>query len=287
MRIFILSFILLVTPVVFFTSCEYYERDNPLDPNYKGTIINNLKINSFYISDPIGVNLEYSGGNNDGIINRGEKLKIFISLINLGNSIESNVNANAFLSTNSNIQITKSYLKFGNILPNQISEGDKDFYADSYGFAYIELIIDKSVTPNSLFTIVLNCSGQRDTLNLVCQPIGASIVEDGVEVFSPLLSGDHLFFRPRYKIKNIGTSMSRLVKIIDFFSADTNIIKSGFSSDELGDINVGETKSSGIYSPSFSVSSTLNFPYTTTINLIVEDLFGNNWLLSYNLTLVK
>ena len=81
--------------------------------------------------------------------------------------------------------------------------------------------------------------------------------------------------------------MSRLVKIIDFFSADTNIIKSGFSSDELGDINVGETKSSGIYSPSFSVSSTLNFPYTTTINLIVEDLFGNNWLLSYNLTLVK
>lgn len=287
MRIYILSFILFVTPVVFFTSCEYYERVNPLDPNYKGTIIKNLKINSFYISDPIGVNLEYSGGNNDGIINRGEKLKLFISMINLGNSIESNVNANAFLSTNSNIQITKSYLKFGNILPNQTSEGDKDFYADSHGFANIELIIDKSVTPNSPFTIVLNCSGQRDTLNLVCQPIGANIVEDGVEVFSPSLSGDLLFYQPRYKIKNIGTSMSRLVKIIDYFSADTNIIKSGISSDELGDLNVGETKSTGIYSPSFLVSNTLNFPYNTTINLLIEDLFGNNWLLSYNLTLVK
>lgn len=170
MRLDKIYILLIITQLLLLFGCEYYERSNPVDPGYKGVITRNLKIHSFYIYDPIGNNLPYSGGNGDSIINRGEKLKVFIKLINLGNSIEQNINATALLLSNSNIQITNSYLKYGDILPGQISEGDGDIYSGSgtYGRAFVELKIDKSVLPNSSFAIVLNYSERTDTVSLSC-----------------------------------------------------------------------------------------------------------------------
>lgn len=119
---------LIVTQILIFNSCEYYEHSNPLDPKYKGGITKNLKIHSYVVYDPIGVNLPYSGGNADSIINKGELLKVYIKLINLGNSIEKNISATPQLITNANIDITDYYLNYGDILPNEISDGDGNIY---------------------------------------------------------------------------------------------------------------------------------------------------------------
>lgn len=281
-KIFIL---LIIIQLLLLFGCEYYERSNPVDPGYKGQIVKNLKIHSFYVYDPIGNNLPYTGGNGDSIINRGEKLKVFIKMINLGNSIETNITATPVLLSNANIQITDSYLKYGDILPGQISEGDGDIY--SGGRAFIELIIDKSVDPNTSFAIVLNYSERADTIDLLCQQTGANIIKDGVEVTYNLPSGNQYWFKPNYKIKNIGSSMTRLVTIVDYSSSDPNVSFGGSSNVELGDIGVGESKSSGFFTPDIVVPNSLNFPYTTSVTIKLEDLFGNSWSLDYELTLVK
>ncbi|MCZ2225037.1 MAG: hypothetical protein LC122_15550 [Chitinophagales bacterium] len=289
MRLNKIYILLIITQLFILFGCEYYERNNPVDPGYKGVITKNLKVHSFYIYDPIGNNLPYSGGNGDSIINRGEKLKVFIKLINLGNSIESNINATAQLLTNSNIQITDSYLKYGDILPGQISEGDGDIYSGSgtYGRAFVELQIDKSVLPNTSFSLVLSYSDRADTLSLFCKPTGANIINDGVVVTYNLPSGNQYWFRPDYKIKNIGTSMTRLVKIIDYDSNDPNVSFGTSSSLEIGDLGVGESKSSGFFTPNIVVPNSLNFPYNTSVTIKLEDLFGNTWSLDYELTLEK
>lgn len=269
--------------------CEYYERSNPVDPGYNGVIIKNLKIHSFYIYDPIGNNLPFSGGNGDSVINKGEKLKVFIKLINLGNSIESNIIATPQLLTNSNIMITDSYFKYGDILPGQISEGDGDIYSGSgtSGRAFVELQIDTSVLPNTRFAVVLNYSDRKDTVNLRCRQTGANIIEDGVEVNYNLPSGNQYWFRPDYKIINIGTSMTRLVTIIDYTSNDLNVSFSTSSTVEIGDLGIGESKSSGFFTPNIVVPNSLNFPYNTSVTIKLEDLFGNSWSLDYELTLEK
>lgn len=278
---------LIVTQILIFNSCEYYEHSNPLDPNYKGGITKNLKIHSYLVYDPIGVNLPYSGGNADSIINKGELLKVYIKLINLGNSIEKNISATPQLITNANIEITDYYLNYGDILPNDISDGDGNIYTTSMGRSMVELKIDKSVLPNTSFMLLLNFSDRIDTLNLLCEQTGANLINDGVEVTYTLPSGNQYWFRPNYKIKNIGTSMTRLVTIIDYYSNDTNISFSTPSITEIGDIKTNESKSSGFFTPEIVVPNSLNFPYNTSVTIKLEDLFGNNWSLDYELTLEK
>lgn len=116
---------------------------------------------------------------------------------------------------------------------------------------------------------------------------GANIKKDGVEVTYNLSSGNQYWFKPNYKIKNVGTSMTRLVTIIDYISNDPNVSFGGSSSIELGDIGIGESKSSGFFTPDIVVPNSLNFPYTTSVTIKLEDLFGNTWSLDYDVTLVK
>jgi hypothetical protein len=276
---------LIVTQILIFNSCEYYEHSNPLDPKYKGGITKNLKIHSYVVYDPIGVNLPYSGGNADSIINKGELLKIFIKLINLGNSIEKNISATPQLITNANIQITDYYLNYGDILPNEISDGN--IYTTSMGRSMVELKIDKSVLPNTSFMLLLNFSDRIDTLNLLCEQTGANLINDGVEVSYTLPSGNQYCFIPDYKIKNVGTSMTRLVTITYYSSNDTNISFSTSSTTEIGDLKTNESKSSGFFTPEIVVPNSLNFPYNTSVTIKLEDLFGNTWSLDYELTLEK
>ena len=282
-----INYILILTQVLFLFGCEYYERSNPIDPGYNGTIIKELKIHSFYVYDPIGNNLPYTGGNMDSIINRGEKLRVFIKMINLGNAVEYNISATPQLVTNESIIVTDYYLKYGNILPNQISEGDGDINSSANGRAFVELTMDKSVQPNTNFVIVLHFSERNDTINLTCEASGANIINDGVEVYYNLPSGNQYWFRPNYKIKNDGTSMTRLVTIIDYISNDPNVTFENEVEVEYGDIEIGETKLSGVYTPNIIVPNSLNFPYNTSVTIKLEDLFGNDWTLNYDLTLVK
>lgn len=278
---------LIVTQILIFNSCEYYEHSNPLDPKYKGGITKNLKIHSYVVYDPIGVNLPYSGGNADSIINKGELLKVYIKLINLGNSIEKNISATPQLITNVNIEITDYYLSYGDILPNEISDGDGNINTTSMGRSMVELKIDKSVLQNTSFMLLLNFSDRIDTLNLLCEQTGANLINDGVEVTYTLPSGNQYWFRPDYKIKNIGTSMTRLVTITDYSSNDTNISFSTSSTTEIGDLKANESKSSGFFTPEIVVPNSLNFPYNTSVTIKLEDLFGNIWSLDYELTLEK
>lgn len=151
----------------------------------------------------------------------------------------------------------------------------------------VELKIDKSVLPNTSFMLLLNFSDRIDTLNLLCEQTGANLIDDSVEVTYTLPSGNQYWFRPNYKIKNVGTSMTRLVTITDYSSNDTNISFSTSSTTEIGDIKTNESKSSGFFTPEIVVPNSLNFPYKTTVTIKLEDLFGNNWSLDYELTLEK
>src|SRR5690606_35011716 len=122
-------------------------------------------------------------------------------------------------------------------------------YTTSMGRSMVELKIDKSVQPNISFKLLLNFSDRVDTLELLCVQTGANLIDDSVEVTYTLPSGNQYWFRPNYKIKNIGTSMTRLVTITDYSSNDTNISFSTSSTTEIGDIKTNESKSSGFFTP--------------------------------------
>ena len=276
---------LIVTQILIFNSCEYYEHSNPLDPKYKGGITKNLKIHSYVVYDPIGVNLPYSGGNADSIINKGELLKVYIKLINLGNSIEKNISATPQLITNANIDITDYYLNYGDILPNEISDGDGNIYTTSMGRSMVELKIDKSVLSNTSFQLLLNYSDRNDTLNLLCEQTGANIISNGAEIDSKLPSGNQYMFRPDYSIKNIGTSKTRQIYGVEVSTEDTNVTIGFYDEFPFGDLDINSVSSSGIWTPEIYVPNSLSFPYTTNITLKVEDIFGNTRFLDYELTL--
>ena len=194
------NYIIYLGILIFFTSCKPFEHINPLDPEYDGEIKRQIKIHSSSIYDPLNL-----GGNEDSKINRGEKLKVYIQMINLGNSLESNVQAAPKILSNNFVKITDYFLHYDNMLPNQISIGGELNYKDNIAQAFVELEIDKSITPNTSFAIELEYFDMKDTLYLICEEIGAKIIVDNIIIENASSDINRYYFNIQYILKNIGS----------------------------------------------------------------------------------
>ena len=276
-----------------FTNCENIDflnlkRDNPLDGKNNTNIQNGiaLKFNSYYV---------YSDNNKDYIINKGENVKLNISLQNSGSKTAKAVNAKFSTSSPYISGLTPtSPVGYGDIEPGWIVWSGISQYA-SYA---IQFTISKSTPENTSIPISINLTdGDGNTwdisFSVIVEPTKANITYENYYVYSDdnknyiVNKGENV--KLNIGLRNIGLSAAK--KVNSTFSTTSPYV-SGFtptSQVNYGDIEPGWTVWSGIsqyasYAIQFTVAESTPTNTKIPINISIIDESNNTWVSSFNIT---
>lgn len=272
-----------------FTACDEYEflnlkRDNPLDGKNNENMQDGvaLKFDSYYV---------YSDNNDDGIINKGETVKLNIAIKNNGTRTAESVKV-SFSTTSqyvSNFSPTTS-VNFGDIERNST----KWYQYESY--YVIQFTVSNTAPANTQipFNISItdgNGNSFTDSFNVTVSATGATVSYNSYNIYSDN-NGDDIInkgetIRMNVSLKNNGTSTAKSVKAT--FSSTSQYISNLTPTTQIsyGDISANSVKwyqYESYYVIQFTVSS--NTPANTTIpfSISIVDESGNTWSTNFNVT---
>jgi len=281
------SQILLFILLILISGCiKEYEHSNPFDSNYTGEIspdsiadtIINISIYDYSIE-------ESYDGNQDNILNKGEHARVYISILNSGNSTAELVKANV-TSSNSHIEINNLYsvLSWGSVLPDSVSYGQ----GGAYPKALVLIEIDNSALLNSNFNLNFDFydildNHWLDTLSLTILPTSANIILDTVEVIESI---DASYFKFYPYLKNIGSSSTQDVWSVSSIS-DTlvQLTSSGGNPLPYGDIAPTESVKVNSSFARFKIPIEIQTPYTFKMVFTIYDKYENLWCDSTYITI--
>lgn len=285
------SQILLFILLILISGCmKEYEHINPFDSNYTGKIspdsvadtIINISIYDYSIE-------ESYDGNQDNILNKGEHARVYISILNSGNSTAELVKANV-TSSNSHIEIDDFYsaLNWGYVLPDSVSDGQGGAYHPK---ALVFIEIDNSAPVNSNFNLNFDFydildNHWSDSLSLSIQPTSANIILDTVEVIESVPEASYRYFRFYPYLKNIGSSSTQDVWSLSSVS-DTLVALTSYGNTPLpyGDIDPGESVKVNSSFAKFKIPIELHTPYTFKMLFEIYDTYENYWYDSTYITI--
>ncbi|MBU0711983.1 hypothetical protein KKC74_05870 [bacterium] len=220
-------------------------------------------------------------GNQDNILNKGEKARIYISVLNSGGCVAENLKANV-TSSNSYIEINDFYsvLNWSNVLIDSISDGLDGVYRPK---ALVFIEVDNSALLNSNFNLnfdfydVLD-NHWIDSLSLSIQPTSANIILDIVEVIESFSDASYRYFTFYPYLKNIGYSSTQDVWSLSSVS-DTLIALTSYGNNPLpyGDIDPGESVKVNSSFAKFKIPIELHTPYTFKMLFEIYDKYENLW----------
>ena len=281
-------FIAIVGSLVF-TACEDVEflnlkRDNPLDgknnANMQGGVA--LKFDSYSV---------YSDNNNDGIINKGETVRLNVSLRNTG------------VKTAESVKVTFSTESqyISNLTPTtQISFGDisagtvKWYQYESYyvmQFTVSNLAPANTKIPFNMSIIDGNGNTFDDSFEITVSTTSASVAYNSFNVYSDnnndgiINNGETV--RLNVSLKNNGTSTAKSVKAT--FSTTSTYISNLNPTTQIsfGDISANSVKwyqYESYYVIQFTVSNTTPANTKIPINISITDESGNAWTDKFEIT---
>ena len=259
--------------ILIFACTKEYERSNPFDPDYTGV---RTRIISIYNH----AREEYSG-NLDNIINKGEEFKIYISIVNKGNSVTNDVKANIDISSSSvSYDDFYSVLKWGNILPDSVSNGQGGI-SQPEAVAYIET--NKTSPVGEDFKIYFDFFDElnnhwKDSLSFIVEETNAILLFDTLTIESGPYDVNHFYFKFYPYLKNIGISSTQDVWSISSIPDDS--VQLAFGGDDpvfYGDIQPNESKTCEFPYPEFRISKSLPTPYTFKMRFEIYDTYDNYW----------
>ena len=280
-----------------FTACEDIEflnlkRDNPLDgknnENLQGGVA--LKFDSYYV---------YSDNNNDKIVNKGETVRLNVSLKNTGSSTANGVKAT--FSTTS--QYVSGFLPTSAISYGNISAGStvwKEGRASQYYDYAIQFTVSNTTPANTNIPIsitITDGSGNTWTssFNVTVEGTNASVTYDSYYVYSDN-NNDKIvnkgeMVRLNVSLQNAGSSTVNGVKAT--FSTTSQYV-SGFSPTSAisyGNISAGSTvwkEGRGSqyydYAIQFMVSNSTPTNTQIPISISIVDESNNTWTSNFNVT---
>ena len=279
------------------SACEDIEflnlkRDNPLDGKNNENMIEGvaLKFDSYNV---------YSDNNNDGVINKGETVRLNVSLKNNGTSTAKSVKAT--FSTTS--QYVSGFSPTSPISYGDISAGYsvwKGGYSYASGYA-VEFTVSNTTPVNMQIPISISmtdANGNKwiDTCKVTVSATGASVSYYSYDVYSDnnndkkINKGETV--KLNVSLRNTGSSTAKSVKAT--FSTTSSYV-SGFSPTSpisYSDISAGYTVWKGGYSYAsgyaieFTVSNSIPANTQIPIKIDMVDESGNTWTSTFNLTVV-
>ncbi|MDR2408349.1 MAG: hypothetical protein LBE13_09615, partial [Bacteroidales bacterium] len=276
---------------VLFICCKKIEtlkRDNPLDEKNEANMINEiaLKFNSYSI---------YSENNNDGIISKGETVKLRISLKNVGKkdaksvkvsfSITNSQASDSTMSSHISDAIINSYvsgfspttqINYGNISANGIKwadYNDNNSNTETSVSYSVQFTVSDSTPVNTQIPISISMVDENnntwiDSFNIVIKSTGVNIIYNSYSIVSDnnnddiINKGETVYLS--VILKNNGTSTAKSVKAT--FSTTSSYVSSFTPIRQIsyGDISAGSTQSGsynyvsgggGYYTIQFTVSN--------------------------------
>ncbi len=258
---------------------QEYDQNNPLDPGYTGYRTRVVNIESSTIVERTG--------NLDNIINKGEKIKLYVSTINTGNSEARDVKANIDISAPGiDIDNFDTHLGWGNIAANTVSSsggGTYDYPGRITFTVNDEVPIDEDIQVQFDFYDELD-NHWLDTLSFEVVRTNAVLVIDTVDVVEGSSDISSRYFKFYPNILNLGTSSTQ--KVWSVATVEDSTIQLVFWGDDpayYGDIESGEIKTPEFPYPEFRFSDTLQTPYSFMMNFEIYDTYENYW---YDSTLV-
>lgn len=235
----------------------------------------------------------YSDSNSDGVINKGESIRMNVGVKNVGssaaNDVRISITSNSpYVSSVSNYYSVGGYsgVQYGSLTSNEeYSHDGLSFNVSTTAPEGTVIQFDISVTDthgniwNDSFTVTTEALGSNITYNKY------SVYTDGN---SDGLINKGESIRLNLVVKNTGISTAKGVKVSvtssnSYVSNISNYYSvGGFTDVSFGDVSANEEVSkNGL---SFNVSS--NTPNGTVIsfNLSMEDQYGNSWSDSFSVT---
>ncbi|MDR1654263.1 MAG: hypothetical protein LBS01_11595 [Prevotellaceae bacterium] len=282
-----------------FAGCDDVEflnlkRDNPLDEKNNANMKDGvaLKFDSYNV---------YSDNNDDGIINKGETIKLNICIKNNGTSTAESVKVN-FSTTSqyiSNLTPTTA-INYGDIAAGSV----KWYQYESY--YVIQFSVSNSTPANTKIPISLsitdgNGNSFNDSFDVPVSATGANVIYNSFNVYSDnnsdgiINKGESV--RLNVSLKNTGTSMAKAVKAT--FSTTSSYV-SGFT--PTSQVNYGDITAYGVkwadyqgnngtyegyayyYTVKFTVSSSTPTNTQIPISISIVDESNNTWSASFSVT---
>lgn len=278
---------LIITILVCFYSCDklMLKRDNPLDEKnnmnmHEGVVI---KYDNYYV---------YSDNNNDKKINKGETVKLNVSLKNVGLSNATGVKAT--FSTNSPyiINLTPTTpVNYHNIPSNTVHwYGSTEYY---YNYSAITFKVSNATPINTQipFDITIedgNGNTWTDQFTIIVSETGANINYHSYYIYSDnnsnhiINSGETI--KMNVCLNNTGTSEARGVKAI--FSSSSSYITNLTPTTPINYYNIpagtahwyGSTEYYyNYYAISFTVSNTTPINTQIPLHISIVDECENTW----------
>ncbi|MBC8552286.1 MAG: hypothetical protein H8D23_21865 [Candidatus Brocadiales bacterium] len=270
-----LKALVVISIIVIFSCIKEYDRSNPFDPDYTGTRTRIISIHN--------ISVEERQGNLDNIINKGEKVSIYVSIINTGDSQAGSVRANIGINkTGIAVDDFDSNLEWGDIPAGSISSG-KGGINVSEAEARVTFSIDMGVLIDETFTINFdfydNLSNHwQDSLSFEVERTGAQLGLDTLVINER--TGDNLnrYFRFYPDIKNSGSSSTQNVwSISTVQDSAVQLVYNGDDPISYGDIGAGESKTIEFPYPEFRFSNSLETPFSFIMNFEIYDIYENYW----------
>ena len=158
-------------------------------------------------------------GNGDGIANPGETLELVIPLINHGNSIAYNVSAD-LSSENELVSILNGQIEYGNINPNNISNGQLNYSIE----------LDEQIISSDILTFKINISNGISNWESI---VNLDFLAGMLEVNNVDLVGD--FEISPGEQSEIAISLENTGDIV-LNDVEINLLHSGYALDIISDI---------------------------------------------------
>ena len=273
------------------TACDKYEflnlkRNNPLDGKNNANMQDGvaLKFDSYNV---------YSDNNNDGIINKGETVRLNVSIRNTGVSAAKGVKA-TFSTTSQYVSgfSPTSAINYGDIAAGAtVWKGYSQYYDYAMQFTVSNTTPTNTNIPISITITDENGNTWTSSFNVMVESTGANITYSSYYVYSDN-NGDHIVnkgetVKLNVSLQNIGSSAAKGVKAT--FSTTSQYV-SGFSPTSAinyGDIEAGATIWKGYsqyydYAIQFTVSNSTPTNTQIPISIRIVDESNNIWLCSFN-----
>lgn len=282
-------FIVIIGSFVF-TACEDYEflnlkRDNPLDGKNNANMQDGvaIKFDSYYV---------YSDNNDDGIINKGETVRLNVSLRNTG--VKTAESVKVTFSTES--QYVSNLTPTTQVSFGDISAGTVKWYQYE-GYYVMQFTVSNSAPANTTIPFnmsIIDGNGNTfdDSFEISVSTTGANVAYNSFNVYSDnnsdgiINNGETV--RLNVSFKNKGTSTANSVKAT--FSTTSNYISNLTPTTQVGfgDISANSVKwyqYESYYCIQFTVSNTTPANTKIPINISISDESGNTWTDKFEITI--
>ena len=237
----------------------------------------------------------YSDNNNDKAINKGETVRLNVSLRNTGSSTANGVKA-TFSTTSSYVSgfSPTSQISYGNISAGAtVWKGSSQYYDYAIQFTVSNTTPNNTQIPISISIVDENGNTWTNSFNVTVEGINANIIYNSYNVYSDnnndkvVNQGETV--RLNVSLRNTGSSMANSVKAT--FSTTSSYV-SGFSPTSqisYGNISSGATVWKGNsqyydYAIQFTVSNTTPINTQIPINISIVDESNNTWSSYFNIT---